>query len=75
MATGRAADPREVEAVVNAIAVPTLVGSGITPENLADFWSADAFIVGSVLKQRGVWSNPHDPARLEAMASAFDALP
>ena len=74
-ATGRTADPDEVDAVSKAVGIPTLVGSGITPENLADFWSADAFIVGSVLKQQGIWSNPPKPARLEAMIQAFDALP
>ena len=74
-ATGYAADPGEVEVVSRAVGIPTLVGSGITPENLGDFWSADAFIVGSVLKQQGLWSNPPDPARLEAMIQAFGALP
>lgn len=74
-ATGRAADPTEVESVTRAVAIPTLVGSGITPDNLGDFWSADAFIVGSVLKQQGLWSNPCDPSRLEAMIQAFDTLP
>lgn len=73
--TGRAADPDEVNAVSQTVGIPTLVGSGITPQNLGDFWSADAFIVGSVLKQQGIWSNPSDPARLEAMIQAFDALP
>ncbi len=74
-ATGRPADPAEVEGVGRAVGVPTLVGSGITPENLGEFWSADAFIVGSVLKQQGIWSNPADPARLDAMIRAFDKLP
>lgn len=74
-ATGRPADPADVEAVTNAVPIPTLVGSGITPENLANFWSADAFIVGSVLKQQGIWSNPPDPSRVQAMIQAFDSLP
>ena len=74
-ATGRPADAADVEAVTRAVGIPTLVGSGITPENLANFWSADAFIVGSVLKLQGVWSNPPDSRRLDAMIQAFDALP
>ena len=57
------------------MSIPTLVGSGITPENLERYWSADAFIVGSVLKNQGLWSNPADPVRIEAMIQAFDALP
>ena len=36
---------------------------------------ADALIVGSSLKQDGVWTNPVDPARLEALARAFAKLP
>jgi membrane complex biogenesis BtpA family protein len=73
--TGKAADPAAVEAVSRAVRIPTLVGSGITPENLAEFGSADAFIVGSVLKHGGLWSNPLNPRRLEDMIQAFDALP
>lgn len=70
-ATGRPADPAEVEAVSAAVGVPTLVGSGITEQNLAGFGAADAFIVGSSVKVDGVWSNPIDPARLETLARAF----
>jgi len=73
--TGHAADRSQVKAVSKAVGIPTLVGSGVTPENLADFKSADAFVVGSVLKHGGLWSNPVDPGRLEAMIQAFDALP
>ena len=73
-ATGRAADPAEVHAVHEAIDIPTLVGSGITPENVGEFRGADALIVGSVLKQDGQWSRPLDPRRIEAMIHAFDSL-
>ncbi len=74
-ATGRAADPEEVQAVREAVSVPTLVGSGVTADNLHRYAAADALIVGSSVKQKGVWSNPLDPARLEAMVRAFDELP
>ena len=73
-ATGRSADPAEVHAVHEAIDIPTLVGSGITPENVGEFRGADALIVGSVLKQDGQWSRPLDPRRIEAMIHAFDSL-
>ena len=33
-ATGRPADRAEVEAVADAVSIPTLVGSGTTPENI-----------------------------------------
>ena len=74
-ATGRPADPAEVAAVSEAVGIPTLVGSGITAENLRQFACADAFIVGSSLKSDGLWSNPLEPARAEALAQAFAKLP
>lgn len=75
VASGQPADASEVEAVAGAVSVPVLVGSGITAANLARYAAADAFIVGSWLKRDGLWTNPLDPARLEALVRAFDALP
>ena len=72
--TGRPADPAEVKAVAAAVAIPTLVGSGITPENIAGFAAADAFIVGTSPKREGLWSNPVDPARAAALVKAFERL-
>src|SRR6266702_3538677 len=37
--------------------------------------AADGFIVGSWVKEDGLWSNPLDPGRLEALVRAFSALP
>jgi hypothetical protein len=74
-ATGQAADAAELRAVAGAVNIPVLVGSGVTPENIAAYADADAFIVGSALKQGGLWSNPIDPARVKALRRAFDALP
>lgn len=72
-ATGRAADAAEVEGVAAAIGIPTLVGSGVTPDNVARFAAADAIIAGSSVKQGGLWSNALDPARVSALAAAFGA--
>jgi uncharacterized protein len=74
-ATGLPADAREVRAVSEAVEVPVLVGSGITPSNLAEYAAADAFIVGSSVKQGGRWSNPIDREALRALVRAFSALP
>ncbi|MEO5617346.1 MAG: BtpA/SgcQ family protein [Candidatus Eisenbacteria bacterium] len=73
-ASGRAADPIEVAHVSQTLEIPLLVGSGLTPENLPDFAAADGYIVGSSVKQGGLWSNPLDPASVRAMAEAFRAL-
>ena len=71
VATGQPAAADEVNSVARAVNVPTIVGSGITADNLADYASADAFIVGSSIKQDGLWSNPIDPTRARALVAAF----
>jgi len=70
-ATGEPAEPSEVEAVADAVKVPTLVGSGITAENISQFSKADALIVGSSVKQDGLWSNPIDIERTRKLRQAF----
>ena len=72
--TGEPASPDEVRDVVRAARLPVLVGSGITPENLARFSSAHGFIVGSSVKQNGVWCNPLDREAVRALAGAFTEL-
>lgn len=74
-ATGEPADPADVAAVRGATTLPVLVGSGLTPANLASFASAHGFVVGSSVKQGGRWSNPLDREACAAMAKAFAALP
>jgi predicted TIM-barrel enzyme len=51
------------------------VGSGITPANMPAFTAADALIVGSSVKQGGLWCNALDPDRLRAVAQAFHSSP
>jgi predicted TIM-barrel enzyme len=52
-----------------------LIGSGITPENIGRYSSAAAFIVGSSVKQDGLWENPLDERRVLAVVQAFQKLP
>ena len=52
--------------------MPTLVGSGVTPNNLHDYIDADALIVGSSIKHGGVWSGPIDESRASELARAFN---
>jgi membrane complex biogenesis BtpA family protein len=73
-ASGEEASPEEVGDTVRAVCLPVMVGSGVSVHNLARFSDAHGFIVGSSLKQGGVWSNPLDPAAVEAMARAFAEL-
>jgi hypothetical protein len=64
VSTGQPADVSEVEAVSSAVSIPTLIGSGITPENIGSYSSAAAFIVGSSVKQDGLWENLHERIRV-----------
>ena len=73
-ATGEAASPDEVRDVVRSVGVPVLVGSGITPANLARFSTAHGYIVGSSVKEGGVWCNPLDRDAVRALAGAFAKL-
>jgi predicted TIM-barrel enzyme len=73
-ASGEAASPEDVAAAARAVRLPVLVGSGLTVENLGRYRDAHGFIVGSSLKQGGLWSNPLDRAAVEAMARAFAKL-
>jgi membrane complex biogenesis BtpA family protein len=72
--TGEPASPDDVRDVVGGAGVPVLVGSGITPENLPQFSAAHGFIVGSSVKQGGVWSNPMDRDAVRRLATAFATL-
>jgi membrane complex biogenesis BtpA family protein len=69
--TGRPADPVEVRAVAAAVSIPTVIGSGITADNVTDYPGADALIVGSSVKEGGVWSGRLDESRTRAVARAF----
>jgi membrane complex biogenesis BtpA family protein len=74
-ATGLPADPAEVDAVARTVKLPVLVGSGITADNIADYASADGFIVGSWVKRGGDWSGALDSRKAAALVKAFRHLP
>ena len=68
----RAADVREAK---SRCRLPVLLGSGVTPENVAEFFEdADGFIVGSYFKEGGLWSNAVERARVERLAEAVRRL-
>jgi uncharacterized protein len=74
ISTGEPASPDEVRDVARSTRAPVLVGSGITPANIQQFANAHGFIVGSSVKQSGVWSNQMDPEAVRAVAGAFAEL-
>ncbi len=73
-ATGQPTATTDVRAARAAVGIPVLVGSGVTADNLAEYWPlADGLIVGSYLKRGGHWANPVDPKRLRRLADAAAA--
>lgn len=73
-ATGEAADPADLAAVLAACDLPVLVGSGVTVANLEHYAAADAVIVGSSLKADGDWRGPLAGDRVEALLARARTL-
>lgn len=69
--TGDAADLGYIRMVAGASHLPALVGSGVTPGNVAAILEAvDGVIVASALKRDGVWWNEVERSRVQALAQA-----
>jgi len=72
--TGEAPDLRELKRVKKIARVPVLIGSGLTPENIAAYLPhADGFIVGSCLRENGAYLGRLQASRLKAFLKAFQA--
>lgn len=66
--TGDVASLHELEDVKKAVTLPVLLGSGVSADNLGDFYAlADGFVVGSDFKKNGNWENELDPARIQSL--------
>ncbi|EDR30069.1 hypothetical protein, conserved [Entamoeba dispar SAW760] len=70
--TGVKTDPQEVRDVKKSVSIPVLVGSGVTPENVNEYSSADALIVGSYFKVDGFWKNELSKERILKLISAVN---
>ena len=65
----------ELRRVKKAAHVPVLIGSGMTPENIATYYPlADGFIVGSTFREGGRFLGALEPRRLEAFMKIFRRL-
>ena len=70
--TGHAADLGYIRMIKEASHLPTLVGSGVTPDNVRDILGiVDGVIVASALKYDGVWWNMVDPDRVKAFMAGL----
>ncbi len=55
--------------------LPLLIGSGITAENLHEYFEyADGFIIGSYFKKEGYWKNDIDPDRVRRLMEVKNQL-
>lgn len=72
MRTGVEADLNEVRSVKEATALPVLIGSGVTWDNLASYAEcSDALIIGSSVKVDGQWQNELDRDRCKRIVAAL----
>jgi membrane complex biogenesis BtpA family protein len=70
--TGHSASLDYIRMIKQASCLPTLVGSGVTPENVNEILDVvDGVIVASSLKFGGVWWNPVEPARVSAFMAGL----
>jgi len=73
--TGKEADLEEVKQVRKVTKEPVLIGSGITKENIKNYFEyADIFIVGSYIKKDGYWKNELDEERIKSLVKEFEKL-
>ena len=73
--TGDAASLQDLEETKHSTSLPVLLGSGVTAENLADFFAqADGFIVGSAFKKHGDWRESPDPSKIRAFMARHRQL-
>ncbi len=73
--TGQPVDIEELKRIDAEVDIPILIGSGITPANLSQYWDlANGFIVGSCLKEDGYWGNPVDRTRVRCFMSLVKRL-
>ena len=72
-AAGVEADLSEVRAVAEAVPeTPVVVGTGVSADNIAGLADvADAFIVGTSIKEEGKTLNPVDPRRARSVAATL----
>jgi len=72
--TGDSATLAEIDEIRSATALPLLVGSGVTADNVDQILRrTQGVIVASTLKVGGVWWNEVEPARVKHFMSAARA--
>ena len=73
-ATGAEARVEDLLEAKRCSALPVLVASGVSPENILKYERADGVIVGTYFKEGGVTENPVDPARVRKLVELAKRL-
>ena len=73
--TGSPTPVEEIRAVQEGTVLPVLIGSGSRRTRWTICWRWPRAIIGSWLKPDGVWWNPVDPARVQALLGARRCQP
>ena len=60
--------------VLGTVSLPVLVGSGVTTDNMSEYFNAAGVIVGSHLKTHGHWHGELDPIRLNHFMKKVNRL-
>ena len=72
--TGLSPDKDDLQKARRVTQLPVLIGSGMTPENIAQYLPlADGFIVGSYFRKDGKFLERLEPERLDRFMKAFRA--
>jgi predicted TIM-barrel enzyme len=73
--TSEEADISELLKVRKTCDLPTLIGSGITLNNINKYWDlADGFIIGSYFKEDGSWQNAVSDSRIQSFMEYVNKL-
>ncbi|TKG90172.1 BtpA/SgcQ family protein [Puteibacter caeruleilacunae] len=73
--TGKSVDIEQLKAAYAHCKLPLWIGSGITIDNIEALWKfADGFIIGSWIKEDGVWSNEMSKERLALLGRKIKEL-
>ena len=73
--TGKAVYLHELKSLKDKIHIPVLIGSGVTAENIHEYWEyASAFIVGSHFKENGYWRKDISEKRLRVFMETVTKL-
>ena len=73
--TGDATPVSEVKGIQEAVSLPVIIGSGLTVDNCREIMSvADGAVVGSSIKERGIWWETVSVERLKALMEIVKEL-